>query len=71
MMWCHGAMRHILPPLGDLVVAELTAEQLRGWLATLAARRRRCAPRQARSNISQNRRVTKRCVAAAPAPIAC
>lgn len=28
---------HILPPLGDLVVSELTAEQLRGWLATLAA----------------------------------
>jgi integrase len=28
---------HILPSLGDLVVAELTAEQLRRWLATMAA----------------------------------
>ena len=28
---------HILPPLGDLVVAELTAEQLRKWLATWRA----------------------------------
>ena len=28
---------HILPTLGDLVVAELTAEQLREWLATMAA----------------------------------
>ncbi len=27
---------HILPTLGDLVVAELTAEQLRRWLATMA-----------------------------------
>src|SRR5262245_18969091 len=28
---------HIIPTLGDAVVAELTAEQLRRWLATLAA----------------------------------
>ena len=28
---------HILPSLGDLVVAELTAEVLRKWLATMAA----------------------------------
>ena len=28
---------HILPPLGDLVVSELTAEHLRRWLATMAA----------------------------------
>jgi integrase len=28
---------HILPSLGDIVVAELTAEQLRKWLATMAA----------------------------------
>jgi integrase len=28
---------HILPSLGDLVVAELTPEQLRKWLATMAA----------------------------------
>ena len=34
---------HILPALGDLVVAELTAEQLRRWLATMAA-----APAQSR-----------------------
>jgi integrase len=27
---------HILPTLGDLVVSELTAEQLRGWLANMA-----------------------------------
>jgi integrase len=34
---------HILPSLGDLVVAELTAEQLRRWLANMAA-----APAQSR-----------------------
>jgi integrase len=34
---------HVLPELGDLVVAELTAEQLRRWLATMAA-----APAQTR-----------------------
>jgi integrase len=34
---------HILPSLGDLVVAELTAEPLRKWLATMAA-----APAQSR-----------------------
>jgi integrase len=34
---------HILPTLGNLVVSELTAEQLRRWLATLAA-----APAQTR-----------------------
>jgi len=34
---------HILPSLGDLVVAELTAEQLRRWLSTMAA-----APAQSR-----------------------
>jgi integrase len=34
---------HILPTLGNLVVSELTAEQLRRWLATLAA-----APAQSR-----------------------
>ena len=28
---------HILPPLGDRLVAELTSEQLRKWLVTLAA----------------------------------
>jgi integrase len=28
---------HIIPPLGDLVVSELTPEVLRRWLATLAA----------------------------------
>lgn len=27
---------HILPPLGDLIVSELTAEKLRRWLAVLA-----------------------------------
>ena len=34
---------HIYPPLGDLVVAELTADVLRRWLATMAA-----APAQGR-----------------------
>jgi integrase len=34
---------HILPSLGDLVVSELTAEQLRRWLAAMAA-----APAQSR-----------------------
>ena len=28
---------HILPPLGDKLVSELTPEQLRGWLSTLAS----------------------------------
>jgi hypothetical protein len=28
---------HILPPLGDKLVAELTSEQLRKWMVTLAA----------------------------------
>ena len=28
---------HILPVLGNLVVEELTAEQLRRWLATMAS----------------------------------
>jgi hypothetical protein len=36
---------HILPSLGDLVVAELTAEQLRSWLATLAASPRQTRPK--------------------------
>ena len=36
---------HILPPLGDLVVAELTAEQLRKWLATLAAQPAQTRPK--------------------------
>jgi integrase len=35
---------HILPSLGDLVVAELTTEELRKWFATMAA-----APAQSRS----------------------
>jgi integrase len=35
---------HILPALGDLVVSELSAEQLRRWLATMAA-----APAQRRA----------------------
>jgi integrase len=39
---------HIVPTLGDLVVSELTAEQLRGWLATMAA-----APAQRRAKGSK------------------
>ena len=39
---------HILPDLGDLVVAELTAERLRRWLATMAA-----TPAQTRSKAGQ------------------
>jgi integrase len=39
---------HILPPLGDLVVSELTAEQLRRWLATLAATPAQVRPRAGR-----------------------
>jgi hypothetical protein len=42
---------HITPTLGDLVVSELTAEQLRRWLATMAA-----APAQRRAK--GNRRST-------------
>jgi len=41
---------HILPELGDLVVAELTAERLRRWLATMAA-----APAQTRSSGAEPR----------------
>jgi hypothetical protein len=62
---------HILPPLGDLVVSELTAEQLRGWLATLAASPAQVRPKAGKVQYQPERRVTKRCVAAAPAPIAC
>jgi integrase len=36
---------HILPSLGDLVVAELAAEHLRSWLATLAASPKQTRPR--------------------------
>jgi integrase len=39
---------HILPSLGDLVVGELTAEQLRSWLASMAA-----APAQRRPKAGQ------------------
>jgi integrase len=41
---------HILPSLGELVVAELTAEQLRKWLATMAA-----APAQGRPKAGKPR----------------
>jgi integrase len=43
---------HILPTLGDLVVSELTAEQLRRWLATMAAAP---AQRRAKGNKPQYR----------------
>jgi hypothetical protein len=43
---------HILPALGDLVVSELTAEQLRQWLATMAAAP---AQRRAKGNKPQYR----------------
>jgi integrase len=36
---------HILPPLGDLVVAELTADVLRKWLATMAAQPAQSRPK--------------------------
>ena len=36
---------HILPALGDLVVEELAAEQLRRWLATMAAGPAQTRPR--------------------------
>ena len=36
---------HILPTLGDLVVAELTADQLRNWLASMAASPAQTRPR--------------------------
>jgi integrase len=41
---------HILPSLGNLVVAELTSEQLRKWLATMAA-----APAQSRPKAGKPR----------------
>jgi hypothetical protein len=43
---------HIIPTLGDLVVSELTAEQLRRWLATMAAAP---AQRRAKGNKPQYR----------------
>ena len=36
---------HILPALGDLVVAELTADQLRKWLATMASLPKQTRPK--------------------------
>jgi integrase len=39
---------HILPQLGDKVVSELTAEQLRRWLATLAATPAQTRPKDGR-----------------------
>jgi integrase len=43
---------HIIPTLGDLVVSELTAEQLRRWLATMATAP---AQRRAKNNKPQYR----------------
>jgi integrase len=37
---------HILPPLGDLAASELTAEQLRRWLAALAATPAQTRPKE-------------------------
>src|SRR5262249_17774168 len=36
---------HILPALGDCIVAELTAEQLRRWLAVMAAQPPQARPK--------------------------
>jgi integrase len=41
---------HILPPLGNLVVAELTAETLRKWLATMAAQPAQNRPKAGKPN---------------------
>jgi hypothetical protein len=41
---------HIVPSLGDLVVAELTAETLRKWLATMAARPAQNRPKAGKPN---------------------
>ncbi|MGC2076033.1 MAG: site-specific integrase [Xanthobacteraceae bacterium] len=38
-------MAHIVPPLGDLVAAELTAKQLNKWLATMAAQPAQSRPK--------------------------
>ena len=62
---------HILPVLGDLVVAELTAEQLRRWLATMAAAPAQSRPRQASRNSSRRRPPPKRYAPAARVPIVC
>jgi hypothetical protein len=40
-----GKLVHILPPLGDLVIAELTVEQLSKWRAALAASPAQTRPR--------------------------
>jgi hypothetical protein len=37
---------HILPTLGDLVVSELTAEELRRWLAAMASSRAQVRPKR-------------------------
>ena len=42
---------HILPILGDLVVSELTAEELRRWLAAMASSRAQVRPKR-RSPVS-------------------
>ena len=62
---------HILPPLGDLVVAELTAEQLRKWLATLAAQPAQTRPKAGKPQFQRAPTTDKEIARAAPAPIAC
>jgi integrase len=37
---------HILPPLGDSVISELTSKRLQGWLAAMAASRAQSRPKK-------------------------
>lgn len=53
---------HILPPLGDRIVSELTPDDLRRWLAKMAACPPRPARREPRYNLNQKPSGTKRCV---------
>jgi len=61
---------HILPSLGDLVVAELTAEHYAVGSRRSPPARNRLARKQACRNTSPLRRAMRRCAAVAPAPTA-
>ena len=62
---------HILPALGDLVVSELSAEQLRRWLATMAAPRRSAAPKATSRSTGPSQPPTRKFASAAPVLIGC
>ena len=62
---------HILPALADLVVSELTAEQLRRWLAGMAPAPRSSGPRATSRITGRPRSPTRTCGDGGHQPIAC